>query len=280
MSPMTDVRPVGTPTDGRRTTHGPIALVGGGEHRDATRSIDRFLLELSGRSRPQVTVVPVASSRRKMPSTAALARSYWTSLGASVRFVVPDVTRPVATYDALDAPDLVALTGGFPDRVIGALGISPVWDRIIELWRSGTGLSGSSAGSMALFDWRLRLLPPDPFELIPGLGPLTGYVSLPHFDRYVAGRPRRRHLLQRVAARYTDRGIVGLDEGTALVGWDGDLRVLGRGAVTVLQEGIWTCFPGGGQVPIPLLSGAERNAPTGRRTPSAVEPGPTTSVAA
>ncbi|HEX2028747.1 MAG TPA: Type 1 glutamine amidotransferase-like domain-containing protein [Nitriliruptorales bacterium] len=233
-------------------TLGAVALIGGSEHRDVTRPIDRWLMEHTGTSRVRVVVVPVASSGRRMPSTAALARTYWTSLGAAVSFVVPDPRRPVSSFSALDDPDIVVLTGGVPNRVIRSLGMSPLWDRILELWRSGTALSGSSAGSMALFDWRLRLVPPRPFELIPGLGPLSGYVALPHFDRYVADRPRHRALLDHVAHGFHGQGIVGLDEGTALVGWDDDYRVVGRGAVT-LHDGRWTTYPSGSVVAVRLL---------------------------
>lgn len=238
-------------------TAGPIALIGGSEHRDVTVPIDRWLLESTGASRPRIAVVPVASSARKMPSTAALARSYWTTLGANVEFVVPDPRRPIDSYDALHAPDIIVITGGSPDRVIQSLGVSPLWDRILELWRNGTALSGSSAGSMALLQWRLRLLPPDPFDLVPGLGPLSGYVSLPHYDRYVAGHPRRRAWLERVASRFAGReGVVGLDEGTALIGWDSDYRVIGRGAVTVLDGGNWTTHASGSRVHLRMLPAA------------------------
>lgn len=242
------------------TTPGPIALLGGSEHRDVTRPIDRWLLERTGARRAQVAVVPVASSRRKLPSTAALARTYWRSLGADVSFVVPDPTAPTATLDALGEPDLVVLTGGVPSRLIASLGASILWDRILQLWHDGTAISGSSAGSMALFDWRLNLYPPHPFRLVPGLGPLTGYLSLPHFDRYVAQRPRQRHILERVTADQ-QRGIIGIDEGTAIVGRDTDYLVLGRGAVTVLDAGKWTTYPTAATVDLRLQPSTELRLP-------------------
>jgi cyanophycinase-like exopeptidase len=235
------------------STNGPIALLGGGEHRDGTRPIDRWLMEATGASKVKVAVLPVASSARKMPSTAALARSYWRSLGAAVSFVVPEPGRQVSTIDGLDDPDIIVLTGGFPDRLISSLGISPLWDRVLALWQTGAALTGSSAGSMAMFDWRLRLLPPRPFELIPGLGPLSGYVSLPHYDRYVAAHPRRQAWLHRLAHGFRGHGIVGIDEATALAGRSGDYHVLGRGAVTVLEDHRWTTHPSGARVPLDLL---------------------------
>ena len=46
---------------------GPLALVGGGEHRSGCEPIDRRLMDEVGVSRPRVAVVPVASTRRQLP---------------------------------------------------------------------------------------------------------------------------------------------------------------------------------------------------------------------
>jgi cyanophycinase-like exopeptidase len=232
---------------------GPIALIGGGEHREATEPIDRQLMDYTGKDRVQVTVVPVASSPHKLPSAAALARNYWTSLGAQhVAFAVPEDRSPQKALDALTEPDIIVLTGGVPDRVVAALGASVIWDRILDLWKNGAALSGSSAGSMALFEWRLRLYPPHPFQLVPGLGPLSNYVSLPHFDRYVTGHHWRLEWLHHTAERFHGRGILGLDEGTGLVGWDSRYSVLGRGGVTVLDHGYWRTYPRGAAADLEL----------------------------
>jgi cyanophycinase-like exopeptidase len=231
---------------------GPIALIGGGEHREATEPIDRRLMDYTGKDRVQVAVVPVASSPHKLPSAAALARNYWTALGARVAFALPGEKPPQMALDALAEPDIIVLTGGVPDRVVTALGASTVWDRILELWTNGAALSGSSAGSMALFEWRLRLYPPHPFQLVPGLGPLSHFVSLPHFDRYVMGHHWRFDWLHHAAESFQGAGILGLDEGTGLVGWDGRYSVLGRGAVTVLDEGRWQTYPRGASADLEL----------------------------
>lgn len=233
-------------------TVGPIALIGGREHRDVAEPIDRWLLDNVGHDRVRVTVVPAASGAHSLPPTAALARNYWTALGAQVSIALPDRDSWERSLAALEDPDIVVLTGGVPDRVIGSLAASPVWDRILDLWRSGVALSGSSAGSMSLFEWRLRLTPPHPFALIPGLGPLSGYVSVPHFDRYVGARRGRRRLVERVVAGFGGLGLLGLDEGTGIVGWDGRYTVLGAGGVTILDADGWQTYSVGGVVPLRL----------------------------
>ncbi len=104
---------------------------------------------------------------------------------------------------------------------------------------------------MAMFEWRIRLYPPNPLEPIPGLGLLDGYVAAPHFDRFRAER-----WAPRLAHRLGGLGIIGLDESTGLVGWPDELRVIGPGAVTVIEQGVMTAHPTGATVSVDLLAGA------------------------
>jgi cyanophycinase-like exopeptidase len=124
------------------TTAGPVALLGGHEHRRGSEAIERTLLEQVGVTAPQVTVLPVASAARQRGMAAALARTYWTNLGASVRIAVPDANGSRHALDAIADADVIVLTGGVPNRLVAALGASPVWDAILERWRQGAGLAG------------------------------------------------------------------------------------------------------------------------------------------
>jgi cyanophycinase-like exopeptidase len=228
---------------------GPLALLGGCEHRDGCGVIDRWLMDRAGRSRVRVTVIPAASPAARLPATAALARNYWTELGADVTVAVP-TTGPLSPQveSALAEPDIVVLTGGVPGRLVRTLGASPVWERVLELWRGGTALSGSSAGAIGLFTWRLALCAPRPLQVVPGLGPLRDYVCVPHFDRFVSSFPAMHPWVRRRERGLRGLSILGLDEGTALVA-DGDRHeVVGRGSVTLVNEDGWHTSPAGGTV--------------------------------
>ncbi len=229
---------------------GPVALTGGGEHLTGCESIERRLLELTGVSRPRVAVIPTAAARRQMPKTAALARNYWARLGAAVSIAVPecDIDRAL---DAVGQADIVVLPGGHPNKLVASLGASPVTDLIIERWRQGVAISGSSAGAMCLFEWRINLYPPNPLRTIPGFGLLDGYVSAPHFDRL-----RGRRWAHHVVGRLGGLGVIGLDEATALVGRSGALEVVGRGAVSVVDGDGITSYPPGQWVPVDVLRGS------------------------
>lgn len=229
------------------STKGPVALLGGGEHRRGTEQIERTLLELTGVAAPRVTVLPVASAARQVGMVASLARNYWMGLGASVRIALPDAGGVRQALEAVDDADVVVLTGGVPNRLVAALGASPVWDRILQRWQEGTALVGSSAGAMSLFAWRLRLYPPHPFELVPGLGPFDGWIAAPHFGRFHAQR-----WAAPVSHRFAGLGVLGIDEGTALVGRGDRFTVVGGGRLTLVEDGRVTVHEPGADVRLDL----------------------------
>jgi cyanophycinase-like exopeptidase len=211
-------------------------------------------MERAGRGRVRVTVIPAASNAAMLPSTAALARNYWSELGAHVTIAAPGRMPRDQIAAALAEPDIVVLTGGVPGRLVRTMAASPVWERVLELWRGGAVLSGSSAGAMALFAWRLALRAPHPLRLIPALGPLRDYVCVPHFDRLVSSMP-----LLHPWVRRTERGF----EGLGVLGVDGaNSHVRGPGAVALIDDRGWRPYRAGMAVdlPRPLLVAPERMA--------------------
>lgn len=228
---------------------GPIALLGGGEHRQGCEPIDRWLLERTGRAVPSVLVLPAASPPATLPHASALARTWWSALGAQVRVLHPDELRTSMAAAVVGHADCIVLTGGVPGRLVAALGAGPVWDVVLDRWCAGAALSGSSAGAMALFAWRLGLRAPRPLRPAPGLGPLAGHVVVPHFDRLVA-RPGLRWWAARVQRRFDGLGVIGIDERTAVVVDGDDVHVRGQGVGTVLGDGRVATATAGGSLPV------------------------------
>jgi cyanophycinase len=249
-------------------TPGPVALLGGHEHRRGTEAIERTLLEQLGVAAPRVAVLPVASAPRQVGMVAALARTYWAALGTSVRIATPDGNGSHHALDVVADADVIVLTGGVPNRLVSALGASPVWDLIVQRWREGAAIGGSSAGAMSLFAWRLRLYPPNPLALLPGLGPFDGWIAAPHFSRF-----RAEHWAALVTRRFGDLGVLGIDEATAIVGRQGRFDVVGRGTVTVVTGGGLTVHPTGTALDLDIHEPAPKPAgppwaPTTRAVPS------------
>ena len=128
----------------------------------------------------------------------------------------------------MSGADVIVLPGGVPNRLMAGLGSSPLLDQIVTRWRSGAGVTGSSAGAILLFEQRIRLYPPNPFHLIPGFGLLRGYIAAPHFDRLRVPR-----WFSPFIEGLGGLGVIGLDESTGLVGREGSMQVLGTGSVTI-----------------------------------------------
>jgi len=216
---------------------GPVALVGAGEFLPAMTGFDAGLLAMTGRSRPRVAILPTASypdGEEVFGRWAAMGVTHFESLGAEVE---PVLVRDRAGADdpaaaqAVGEADLVYLSGGKPMYLLDALRGSAVGRAIDEAHARGAILAGCSAGAMVLagntFDFRIRLMP-WPLRWRPGLGFVPGASVMPHYDAW----PEPLCVL---VALQAPRGsiMLGIDEGTAVVGRDGLWQVHGRSRVTV-----------------------------------------------
>ena len=215
---------------------GPVALVGAGEFLPDMAAIDAELLAASGRKRPRVAILPTASwpdGEATFNRWAALGTEHFEALGAEVE-VVSVRDRPdaddAANAQAIGEADLVYLSGGKPDHLLGALRGSAVWSAAVAAHARGTVLAGCSAGAMVLCaqQARFRFPPQLPLGFEPGLGLVPGIAVLPHYDRFP-------ETLATVRVARAPRGtvILGIDEATAAIGFDGVWRVRGAGRVTV-----------------------------------------------
>ncbi|HET7483423.1 MAG TPA: Type 1 glutamine amidotransferase-like domain-containing protein [Actinomycetota bacterium] len=229
---MTLLEPSAGPLDAPADA-GPAVLLGGWEHTPGCESIDEMVMEHLGTRSPRVSIVPVASTPRMLPVAIERAHGYWKRLGGTVAVALPRDTDPSPAIEALDGADIVVLTGGLADRIIPVLLQTGIWDRIVERWRRGSALVGSSRGLIDLFEWRWALRLPRPLRLTRGLGLFGGYVAVPHFDKYALKRwgPRLGPELHD-----RDLGLLGLDERTALVGDGTGFTVVGSGMVTVVDD--------------------------------------------
>ncbi|MPZ72186.1 MAG: hypothetical protein GEU74_02985 [Nitriliruptorales bacterium] len=227
---------------------GLLALLGGCEHNAGCEPIDRRLLAEVGHPNPKVTVVLAATTPRRRAFKTNEALTYWAGLGGRVQFAMNggqgETERALA---ALEDPDIVVMTGGHPWLLHRRLDRSPVWERIVALWQGGIPLSGSSAGAIALCEWRQHLQPPRPFRLVRAFGLVPGTAAAPHFDRYGFQR-----WAARVGARHPSLRILGLDDRTALMGRGREFTVHGAGGVTLLQAGQRVRLPGGAAVDVGL----------------------------
>ncbi len=139
-------------------TPGPLALIGGNEFTPGNEGHDRLLVEAAGRlgdDRPAF-VIATAAVRQDPDRAVRTAVDWYRRLGLGVE-ELPLRGRRHANSEAIAARAragrFFVFAGGDPGLVVSTLLGTPAWDAILEAWRGGAVLAGSSAGAMALGEW-------------------------------------------------------------------------------------------------------------------------------
>ena len=216
---------------------GAIALVGSGEYSVQMQELETQLLHraISRGKKNSFVQIPTASSHEGDAS-----RAKWKRLGqeqsdriGSECIYLPIHEREDAFnpefVDAIDGAGLIYFSGGDPHRVAEIYRDSPVWQKIVDEWRTGTSLAGCSAGAMA-FGGSIMGIRRSNHS--PGLALLPDIEVIPHYDKMLGWLPDR--VAGFIAQNISNSTLLGIDENTALVLTDA-WRKFGRGNVHVLR---------------------------------------------
>jgi cyanophycinase len=211
---------------------GLLVLNGGDEFNPGNDEQDRLLVAAAG-SGPAY-VVPTAAARQHPEAAVRTAQRWFAKLGLQVQ-PLNILSRSDANSQELAARAAEAgflyLTGGDPGHVAGVLGGSAVWSAMVEAWRAGAPLAGSSAGAMALCEWSLVIAKwprHGTRRPVPALNLVPAVAVLPHYDTF-----GHKWLVQDPPSGLF---LVGPDERTAAV-WDpatAAWTVAGAGKVTLI----------------------------------------------
>lgn len=227
---------------------GPLALVGGDELNPGNEPQDRLLVEAAGGG--PAFVLATAAARHRPHLAVANARRWFGALGLDVE-ELPATKRSHMTSAELAerarAGRFFYLVGGDPGIVPSLLAGSPLWAAIVDAWRDGAALAGSSAGAMALGEWTLvrhRMPGDDRRRYAPALALVPNVAVLPHFDTF-----GHRWIDSALAAAPRDDVVLlGPDERTAAVWRDGAWTALGDGGVSVVTPGGRRAFAAGAAI--------------------------------
>jgi cyanophycinase len=239
---------------------GILFAIGGAEAKLRRRTVLGAFVAAAGAD-ARIAVVSSASSLGV--EVVEVYRTVFTALGA--REVIS--LRPESRAQARD-PDLVEslrtvsaifMTGGNQLKLSSLITGTAFGDAIQEAYQRGVVVGGTSAGASILAEHMIAFgaggsTPKQRMsQLSAGLGLLRGVVIDQHFEQ----RNRYGRLLSLVAQSPSLLGL-GIDEDTAAVIHDGDrLKVIGRGAVTVVdgQHLVSNAFAAKRTAPL-LVSGA------------------------
>src|SRR5690349_23153804 len=214
-------------------------VIGGAEDKIRDRVILNRFCALAGGSDGIVVVISTASSLGFMAGERY--REIFTGLG--IREVRPlhAMTRQQANDESYvrevrDATG-VFLTGGNQLRLSSTIGGTLLADAILDRFRHGAVVAGTSAGASALSSHMIAFgasgaTPKHRMaQIAAGLGLLPGVIVDQHFQQ----RNRLGRLLSLIAQNPSLLGL-GVDEDTAgVVGPDHVMEVIGRGSITVVD---------------------------------------------
>jgi cyanophycinase len=216
---------------------GAIALVGSGEYSVQMQELETQLLHFAiSRGKKNTFIqIPTASSHEGDSS-----RERWQRLGKeqSDRIGSECVYLPIHEREDAFNPEFIAqikdagliyFSGGDPHRVAEIYSGSPLWEEILNQWKTGTSLAGCSAGAMAFGGTIMGLRRS---HLSQGLALLPNIEVIPHYDKMLGWLPDR--VAAFIIRSDTDSTLLGIDENTALVQTD-TWRKFGRGKVHVLR---------------------------------------------
>ncbi len=133
--------------------NGQIVLMGVNEFRANCVPMDRELLGMIARQPVRVAILPMAAARQGPQQAARNGVDYFNGLGAQAYPVMAlsrqDADDPQIVAMLNDA-DLIYLTGGDPAYLLANLRGSALFWAVLDRWRQGAMIVGSSAGAMVL----------------------------------------------------------------------------------------------------------------------------------
>src|SRR5215213_3288760 len=222
-----------------------LFAIGGGELAEAPDILEEFLGLLKDKPDAHIVVMTVATNEPKEAG-----RKYdamFRNRGVKHISVVDVSARGDAYSESaikkIRDADALFFTGGDQLHVTGLMGGSPLNELIYEKIKKGFIVAGTSAGAMMMSDsmivsGRNDIAPKvGGVEIAPGMNLIEGTVIDTHFSQ--RGRHGR---LMTAIAHFPQLLGIGIDERTAICQSNGEFKVIGEGAVTIMDgHGIKHC---------------------------------------
>jgi cyanophycinase len=218
---------------------GSVIIIGGAEDKVRDRVILNRFASLAGGRDATVAVISTASSLGA--EAGERYRQVFADLGIERVRPLHAITRPQANDEGAarvvkDATGIF-LTGGNQLRLSSTIGGTRLADAILDRFRHGAVIAGTSAGASAMSSHMIAFgasgaTPKHRMaQIAAGLGVLPGVIVDQHFQQ----RNRLGRLLSLIAQNPSLLGL-GVDEDTAgVVGPDHIMEVIGRGSITVVD---------------------------------------------
>lgn len=220
---------------GRNSRAGTLIIIGGHEDHDG----DRVILKEFAKHVHNGKIVLATVASHEPEGYLEKYRSSLSDLGLSeIRELYIDDREQAMdpeTSAPLDDVSAVFFSGGDQLRITSQIGDTPIYDKVHDIFKRGGVIAGTSAGASAMSETMLvrgenassRI---GELAMAPGLGLLANVI----IDQHFAERGRIGRLIAAVAQNPRVLGI-GIDEDTAIIVEEGKFRVIGSGAVYLVD---------------------------------------------
>jgi cyanophycinase len=215
---------------------GTLIIIGGHEDHEGERLILKEIVALM--SKGKLVLVTVASDEPEGYFEKYKASFADLGIGEMVELYVQH-RHEAATPQVLaklDGAKGVFFSGGDQLRITSQIGDTPVYHRIREIYEQGGVIAGTSAGASAMSEIMLAKGPNSSSSKVGDQHMSSGLGLVPNviIDQHFAERGRIGRLIGAVAQNPRLLGI-GIDEDTAIVVEGDRFRVIGTGAVYVVD---------------------------------------------
>jgi len=209
---------------------GTLLLEGGAEFGGRMRDPDLKAIERAGGFEAPIRIIPTAAAPDHNHQRAGNNGIRWfQSLGAKDVVSVPLIDTASANDEAiaktLREAKLIYMLGGFPSYLGETLKGSRAWEAVLDAYRNGSVIGGSSAGAMVMCEFYY-----DPYHgrIADGLNLIPNAVVMPHHN--TSGKSWESKIQRELA----DVTLIGIDEQTGMLDDGGGIwTVYGRGSVTL-----------------------------------------------
>jgi cyanophycinase len=214
---------------------GFLLLEGGAEFGGDMRAPDMKAIELAGGFDASIRIIPTAAAPDHNDQRAGGNGVRWFQrLGARDVLSVPVTDKASANDEAIARSlwnaKLIYLLGGFTHYLGQTLKGSRAWQAVLDAYRNGAVIAGSSAGAMVMCQYYYD---PGEGQIHPGLELVPNSLVLPHHDTF------GKNWAPRLTTQLPEVTLIGIDEQTGLLnnGENGTWTVHGRGVVTLYHKG-------------------------------------------
>jgi cyanophycinase len=217
---------------------GSLIAIGGGELLDSDVIINEFIKLAKGKAKAKIVVLTVATEK---PKAAGDSYRYLFEKYGVKDISTVDVSQREDAFrkDALERIERATglfFTGGDQFHITSLMGGTPMHELILEKFRRGTVIAGTSAGAAMMSNSMVLDGRSDDAPRFGSVELASGFDLIPEtiIDTHFSQRGRHGRMLAAVA-HYPQHIAIGIDEQTGIVAKDGKFRVMGAGVVTVID---------------------------------------------